>query len=205
MAAPYIEYWDTGKVAREKINSIIDEVNASIPSIGENWHRYIGGVDTGYIAVGFEVRATKNLIKIEGDTIYTDLLFADNLAPTSGFDIGVTVGNVTGENGRPVNGLLLNCKTETSYTRTLYGTDGNIYFDRGNGTFKRIATTDYVDNAIASLRESLHQVAFTGKSSDLINDAGFNSVPVLTAEEYEEIPDTSTDNKRYFIYDLVNE
>lgn len=33
MVATKIEYGDSGKVAREKINSIIDEVNASIPSI----------------------------------------------------------------------------------------------------------------------------------------------------------------------------
>ena len=184
MVAPHIEYWDTGKVAREKINSIIDEVNASIPSIGENGHRYIGGVDTGYIAVGFEVRATNNLIRLEWDTIYTDLQFADNLAPTDSFDLGVTVGNVTGENGRPANWLLLNCKTETTYTRTLYWNDGVIYFDRGNGTFKRIATTDYVDNALSSLRTELHRVAFTGLSSDLDNDAGFSAVE---AEEYDVI------------------
>lgn len=186
MVAPHIEYWDTGKVAREKINSIIDEVNASIPSIWENGHRYIGGVDTGIVAAGFNVRATNNLIRVEGDTIYTDLLFADNLAPTSGFDIGVTVGNVSGENGRPVNGLLLNCKTENSYTRVLYGNDGNIYFDRGNWTFKRIATTEYVDNKIQTLRDSLHQVAFTGKSSDLNNDANFSVVEA----DYIEVNET---------------
>lgn len=186
MVASHIENGDTGKVAREKINSIIDEVNASIPSIGENGHWYIGGVDTGIVAAGFQVRATKNLIRIEGDTIYTDLQFDDNLAPTSGFPIGVTVGNVNGENGRPVNGLLLNCKTETSYTRTLYGNDGNLYFDKWNWTFKRIATTEYVDNKIQTLRNSLHTVAFTGKSSDLENDANFSAVEA----EYEEVNET---------------
>lgn len=184
MVAPHIENWDTGRVAREKINGIIDEVNASIPSIGENGHRYIGGVDTGYIAVGFEVRATNNLIRIEWDTIYTDLLFADGIAPTDAFDIGVTVWNVTGENGRPVDGLLLNCKTETSYTRTLYGDNGNVYFDRGTGVFKRIATTDYVDTKITELRNELSTVAFTGNSSDLNNDAEFS---VVKATEYDEV------------------
>jgi hypothetical protein len=33
MTLQYIEYGDTGKVAREKINSIMSEVEASIPSI----------------------------------------------------------------------------------------------------------------------------------------------------------------------------
>ena len=33
MVVEKIQYGDTGKVAREKINGIIDEVYASIPSI----------------------------------------------------------------------------------------------------------------------------------------------------------------------------
>lgn len=184
MVAPHIEYWDTGRVAREKINGIIDEVNASIPSIGDNGHWYIWGVDTGIMAAGYTIRPGENLIKETANReIYTDLQFADNLTTTSSFPIGVTVGNVSIENGRPKNGILLNAKTSTSYCRWLYGSDGNLYFDGWNGIFKTIPTAEDVNTAIQNLRNQLAEVAFTGKSSDLDNDAEFSVVKVTSYEE----------------------
>ena len=87
MVAIHIEYGDNGKIAREKINGIIDVVNASIPSIGENGNRYIGGVDTGYQAIGYTVKEGDNLIKLNNYEISTDLQFAENLTPTSSFPI----------------------------------------------------------------------------------------------------------------------
>lgn len=205
MVAPHIENWDTGAVARQKINSIIDEVNASIPSIGANGHRYIGGVDTGYIAVGFTVRENNNLISLYNSEIFTDLQFGDNLAPNSSFPIGVTVGNVSTNNWWAYNGMLINAKTSGNYSRLLFTESGDVYFDPGNGAFKKYATTAYVDNAIQTLRNELSTVAYTGKSSDLNNDAQFNSVPVLTEDEYDIIPDAGGNDKRYFIYEEVNE
>lgn len=204
MAVPYIENWDTGRVAREKINAIMDEVNASIPSIGENGHRYIGGVDTGIMA-GYTVRADNNLINLTNNEIYADLQFGENLTPVSNFPIWVTVGNVKATDGRPKAGMLLNARTSNTYCRWLYGSDSKLYFDGGNWIFKTIATTEDIGVAIAALRAELADVAFTWKASDLDNDEGFNSVPVLTEEEYIEIPGTATDNKRYFIYEEVNE
>lgn len=41
-----IEYWDTWKEAREKINWIIDFAEDNIPSIWENWNRYLWDRDT---------------------------------------------------------------------------------------------------------------------------------------------------------------
>lgn len=183
MVAPKIEYWDTGRVAREKINAIIDYVEASIPSIGENGHRYIGEVDTGIVAAGFGIRENNNLIKKVNDEIFTDLQFGENLTTTSAFPLGVTVGNVSSLNWRPKNGILLNAKTPTSYCRWLYGNDNKLYFDGGLWVFKVIATTDNIQDAITQLRNDLHTVAFTGKSSDLDNDANFSVVEA----EYEEV------------------
>ena len=37
-----INYGDTGSVAREKINQIMETAENSIPSIGENNHWYLG-------------------------------------------------------------------------------------------------------------------------------------------------------------------
>lgn len=193
-----IEFGDNGKVARDKINSIIDEVNASIPSIGENWHRYIGGVDTGYNAIGFTIKEGDNLIKEANKEIFTNLQFEENLTPTSWFPIGVTVGNVSQDNGRTESGILINARTNNSYARILYGSSGKVYLDGGLWVFKSIATTEDVLNSINTLRGELAAVAFSGKSSDLNNDAGFNSVPVLTEEQYEELPGTWGDDKRYF-------
>lgn len=204
MVATKIEYGDSGKVAREKINGIIDEVNASIPSIWDNGNWYIWGVDTGIRAKGVVVKEGENLIKEENDEIYTNLQFANNLTPTSVFPIWVTVGLVSTTNGRPYNGVLLNAKTSNTYARRLHAEEG-LFFDSGLWVFKRIPTQIDIDSAVDTLRNELHTVAFSGKSSDLDNDAGFNSVPVLTWEEYSEIPGTAGDDKRYHIYtEVVN-
>ena len=201
-----IEVWDTGKVAREKINTIMDEVNASIPSIGENGHRYIGDVDTGISAVWLTLREQNNLIKQNAnDETFVDLQLDANIIPTAVFPVGVCVWNVREQDGREESGVLLNSKTTNGkYTRLLYGDSGALYFDKGNGIFKRVATTDYVDNALSNLRTELHRVAYSGLSSDLDNDAGFTADNVLTNTEYEEIwPTTESDDKRYFIYKTV--
>lgn len=204
MVATKIEYGDSGKVAREKINGIIDEVNASIPSIWDNGNWYIWGVDTGIRAKGVVVKEGENLIKEENDEIYTNLQFANNLTPTSVFPIWVTVGLVSTTNGRPYNGVLLNAKTSNTYARRLHAEEG-LFFDSWLWVFKRIPTQIDIDSAVDTLRSELHTVAFSGKSSDLDNDAGFNSVPVLTWEEYSEIPGTAGDDKRYHIYtEVVN-
>lgn len=201
-----IEVWDTGKVAREKINTIMDEVNASIPSIWENGHRYIGDVDTGISAVWLTLRENNNLIKQnDNNETFVDLQLDANIVPTAVFPVGVCVWNVREQDGREESGVLLNSKTTNGkYTRLLYGDSGALYFDKGNWIFKRIATTDYVDNALSNLRTELHRVAYTGLSSDLDNDAGFTADNVLTNTEYEEIwPTTESDDKRYFIYKTV--
>lgn len=206
MTAQKIEYWDNGKVAREKINAIIDEVNASIPSIWPNWNWYIWGVDTWIYAVGLKLRENDNLIKKDSNgEAYTDLQFWIDLTPTSDFPLWVVVWNVSEDNGWIKSWVLLNQKTENSYVRLLYWDDWNTYLDWWLGVFKRIATTEYVDNKLQELRNSLHTVAFTGLSSDLDNDYWFTAVPIMTKEEYEEIPWTASDDKEYFLYEVVNE
>jgi len=204
MTAPKIEYWDNGKVARDKINAIIDEVEASIPSIWENGHWYIWGVDTWISAVGLELRVRNNLIQQNSDKeTYVDLQFGEWLTPTSPFPIWITVGNVDSEDGRPESWILINARTDNSYYRMLYGDDGKLYFDWWLWVFKNIATEDYVGNALSSLRGELHRVAFTWKSSDLDNDYWFSAVPIMTREQYEETPWTWWDDKEYLIYENI--
>lgn len=41
-----INYWDSWKIAREKINNILDIAENSIPSIWENWHWFLWNTDT---------------------------------------------------------------------------------------------------------------------------------------------------------------
>lgn len=200
-----IEFWDNWRVAREKINAIIDEVMASIPSIWENGNWYIWGVDTWITARWFELKPWDNLLKQDANwKAYADLQFQDNLTPTSVFNLWVTVGNVSQSDWWVANWVLLNQKTENTYARILYWNNWNIYFDWWLWVFKRIATTEYVDNALASLREDLHKVAFTGKSSDLNNDYWFSAVPILTQAEYDRIPTAWGDDKEYTIYKTVN-
>lgn len=205
MTAPHIEYWDNWRIAREKINSIIDEVNASIPSIWDNWNWFIGGVDTWINARWYEPKQWDNLLKIDSQgKAYADLQFASNMTPTSPFNLWITVWNVSSENWRPQNWILLNQKTETSYCRILYWDDWALYFDWWLGVFKRIATVEYVDNALTNLRNDLHRIAYTGKSSDLDNDYWFSAVPIMTEAEYEQIPWTWGDDKEYFLYENIN-
>lgn len=47
MTVQPIEYGDNGKIAREKINAMLQEVEANIPSIWENNHWYLWDTDTG--------------------------------------------------------------------------------------------------------------------------------------------------------------
>ena len=206
MTIQYIEYGDTGKVAREKINSIMSEVEASIPSIWENWHWYIWWVDTGISAVGLELRETNNLIKQNSNhKTFTDLQLNDWMTPTSIFPIWVNIGNVSSSDGWEVNGILLNAKTtDWHYVRWLYGEDWNLYFDWWRGVLKKIPTNEEVMNAIDTLRNELSTVAFTGLSSDLDNDALFTSDNVLTKAEYDALwPETWSDDRRYFTYKTI--
>lgn len=205
MTAIRIEYWDNWKVAREKINSIIDEVNASIPSIWPNWNRYIWWVDTWICAVWFKLKENDNLIKENDSEITVDLQFQDWLTPTSSFPLWVVVWNVSDSDDWITSWILLNMRTENGYARILYWDDWNTYLDWWLGVFKRIATTEYVDNKLQELRNSLHTVAFTGLSSDLDNDYWFSAVPIMTKEEYDDIPWTASDDKEYFLYEVVNE
>lgn len=46
MAIEKIQYWDNGRVAREKINNIMQEVEDNIPSIWENGDWYLWETDT---------------------------------------------------------------------------------------------------------------------------------------------------------------
>ena len=206
MTAPKIEYWDSWKVAREKINWIIDVVNSSIPSIWENGHWYIWGVDTWISAVGLDLREMNNLIKQDWNKkTFTDLQLSDWLTPTSVFPIWVNIGNVSSSDGWEVNGILLNAKTtDWHYVRWLYGEDWNLYFDWGRGVLKKIPTNEEVMNAIDTLRNELSTVAFTGLSSDLDNDALFTSDNVLTKAEYEALwPETWSNDRRYFTYKTI--
>lgn len=204
MTAPKIEYWDSWKVAREKINSIIDEVNASIPSIWENGHWYIWWVDTWISAAWLKLRVWNNLVHQNSDLeTYVDLQLSDWLTPTSVFPIWINVGNVSENDWRPKSWILINAKTVNSYYRMLYWDDWILYFDWWTGIFKRIATTEYVDNALLSLRGELHTVAFSWKSSDLENDAWFSSVPIMTQEQYDDTPWTWGDDKEYLIYENI--
>lgn len=205
MTAIKIEFWDNWKVAREKINAIIDEVNASIPSIWENGNWYIWGVDTWIRAVWLILKPWDNLLKQNSnDETYVDLQFRDWLTPTSAFNLWVTVGNVDSTDWWIQSWILLHQETSEWYCRLLYGNDWNLYFDWGLWVFKRIATTEYVDNALTSLRNDLHTVAFTGKSSDLDNDYWFSAVPILTQHDYDNIPTAWGDDKEYMIYKKVN-
>lgn len=206
MTSDKIEYRDTGKVARDKINAIIDEVKASIPSIWENGHWYIWDVDTWITAVWLELREENNLIKQDVNSkTFTDLQLTNWLTPTSVFPIWVNIGNVSSTDWWDVNGVLLNAKaTNGNYIRWLYGEDGNLYFDGWRGVFKKIPTNDDITSAIETLRNELSTVAYTGKSSDLDNDALFTSDNVLTNEEYEALwPSTWSDDRRYFTYKTV--
>lgn len=136
------------------------------------------------------------------DELYADLQFENWLTPTSLFPAWVSIGNVVSTDWWDTWWLLLNAKTNNwEYLRWLYGTDGKLYFDWGTGVFKQILTTDDITGILQQLRNELSTVAFSGKSSDLDNDAGFNSCPVMTQQQYDEQTGTASDDKRYFIYE----
>ena len=203
-----INYGDTWKVARDKINDSFNEVVQTViwyrPHI-ENWYWWIWDTNTGVWAVWTKVRDSDNLTKYDSNyEIYTDLQFENGLTPTSAFPIWITVWNVDSEDWWSVSWVMINSRTPDSYTRMLYGDDGKLYFDSGLWVFKAVATTDDLSSALGALRNELATVAFTWKSSDLDNDADFNSVPVMTMEQYEETPWTAGDDKRYFIYENDN-
>lgn len=149
------------------------------------------------------LRATDNVLHYnDSDELYADLQFEDWLTPTSAFPAWVSIGNVVSTDWWDTWWLLLNAKTnEWDYMRWLYGTDGKLYFDGGTGVFKTIATTDDITSALSTLSNQLSTVAFSGNSSDLNNDAGFSSVPVMTQAEYDEQTGAASDDKRYFIYE----
>lgn len=139
------------------------------------------------------------------DELYADLQFENWLTPTSAFPIWISVGNVDSTDGWIQSWVLMNAlTTDWHYLRWLYGDDGKLYFDWGLWVFKTIATTDDVTSALWTLRSELSTVAFSWKSSDLDNDAWFNSVPVMTQAEYDNTSWTSSDGKRYMIYTTVN-
>ena len=151
------------------------------------------------------LRPYNNLLAYtNADELYCDLQFENWLTPVSTFPIWVTVWNVSENDGWQVSWLLMNARTTDKYIRFLAWDNGEVYIDKWTWVFKAIATAENVTAAVQALRSELSAVAFSGKSSDLDNDAGFSSVPVMTEEEYEEIPWTAWDDKRYFIYDVVN-
>ena len=149
------------------------------------------------------LREANNILHYnDDDELYADLQFENWLTPTSAFPAWVSIWNVVSTDWWDTWGLLLNAKTNNwEYMRWLYGTDGKLYFDGGTGVFKTIATTDDITSALSTLSNQLSTVAFSGKSSDLDNDAGFNSCPVMTQQQYDEQTGTASDDKRYFIYE----
>ena len=159
--------------------------------------------DTAQHAYKTLLRATDNVLHYNNsDELYADLQFEDWLTPTSSFPAWVSIWNVVSTDWWDTWWLLLNAKTNNwEYLRRLYGTDGKLYFDWGTGVFKTIATTDDITSALSTLSNQLSTVAFSGKSSDLDNDAGFNSCPVMTQQQYDEQTGTASDDKRYFIYE----
>ena len=171
MTIEYINYWDNGKVAREKINNIFHEVEASIPSIWENWHWYIGWVDTWITAVWFTLRDFNNLIQRNSDLeAYVDLQIASGITPNDDFQVWVTVGKILETDGWNQDWLLLNRQTTNGdYARLIYGNDWKIYFDGWNGTWNQIYKKSEVDGLFSTLRSELSSVAFSGDYWDLNN------------------------------------
>lgn len=152
------------------------------------------------------LRATNNILHYNNENeLYADLQIENWMTPTSAFPIWIAVGNVDSTDWWTQSGVLLNAKTESwTYMRWLYGDDSKLYFDGGLWTFKVIATTDDITSALSALRNELATVAFTWKSSDLDNDADFNSVPVMTMEQYNQETGAAWNNKRYLIYEIVD-
>ena len=152
------------------------------------------------------LREANNLLHYNNqDELYCDLQLENWITPVSVFPVWVVIWNVSSNDWWEQSWVLLNAKTtDWHYMRWLYWDDGKLYFDWWLWVLQAIATTNDITSALAELRNDLATVALTWKSSDLDNDAWFNSVPVLTEEEYEEIPWTAWDDKRYLIYETVN-
>ena len=149
------------------------------------------------------LRATNNVLNYnENDELYADLQFQNWLTPTSAFPAWVSIGNVNSNDWWRESWLLVNAKTNSwDYLRRLYGSDGKLYYDWWTGVFKEIFTSDDISAIVEALRSELSTVAFTWNSSDLNNDAGFDSVPIMTQAEYDEQSWAASDDKRYFIYE----
>lgn len=149
------------------------------------------------------LRAANNVLHYNNqDELYADLQLENWLTPTSAFPIWVAVWNVDSTDWRTQSWVLVNARTtDDHYIRRLYGDDGKLYFDGGTWVFETIATTDDITSALQTLRSELADVAFTWKSSDLDNDADFNSVPIMTMEQYEQETGAAWNDKRYFIYE----
>jgi hypothetical protein len=192
--------WDPWTDAWEYMTQL--EYNALTPEQKMDWtSRAIYSDEEFYFKTA--LRSTNNILHYNNqDELYADLQIENWLTPTSVFPIWVSVGNVDSTDGRQQSWLLVNSLTTSgNYIRWLYGDDGKLYFDGWTGVFEVIATTDDITSAVATLRNDLATVAFTWKSSDLDNDADFNSVPVMTMEQYEQQTGTAWDDKRYFIYE----
>ena len=161
--------------------------------------------DTAQHAFRTLLRAENNILHYNNDDeLYADLQFENWLTPTSWFPAWVSIWNVDSNDWWRESWILVNAKTNSwEYLRWLYGDDGKLYFDWWTGIFKTIATTDDITSALGTLRNELSTVAFTWNSSDLNNDAGFNSVPIMTQAQYDQQSWTASDDKRYFIYEEI--
>ena len=197
---PQGEQWDPWTDAWEYMTQA--QYDALTPQQKMDWiSRAI--YDTAQHAFRTLLRLSDNVLHYnDSDELYADLQFENWLTPTSSFPAWVSIWNVVSTDWWDTWGLLLNAKTNNwEYLRRLYGTDGKLYFDWGTGVFKQILTTDDITGILQQLRNELSTVAFSGKSSDLDNDAGFNSCPVMTQQQYDEQTGTASDDKRYFIYE----
>jgi len=195
--------WDTWTDAWEYMTQ--EEYDALPSSKLTDWiSRAVFSEEEYYIKT--LLRGQNNILHYnDNDELYADLQFEDWLTPVSAFPIWVSVWNVSENDWWSQDWLLINAlTTDWAYVRWLYWDDGKLYFDWGLWVFKTIATTDDITSALASLRNELSTVAFSGKSSDLNNDAWFNSVPVMTQDQYDETPWTAGDDKRYLIYEVEN-
>lgn len=152
------------------------------------------------------LRAADNLLHYnEYDELYADLQLQNWMTPTSSFPTWVVVGNVSSTDWWSQNWVLVNAKTtDWHYVRWLCWANGKLFYDDWNGVFKEFFTSDDISSVIDALRTELSEVAFTGKSSDLDNDAEFTADKVMTMEEYEQTPWTAGDDKNYWIFEEEN-
>lgn len=201
----YIQYGDTWKVAREKINGIMGEVEAHIPSIWENWNWYLWPTDTWIPAVWARLREWNNLLFRDSNLeLYCDLQLADWITPIDNFPVWITVWNISRQNGWEVSWILMNAKTSSwQYIRWIYANNWKLLFDNWLWELKQIPTTEDVLNAVNTLRNELHTIAFSWKSSDLNNDYWLTATPLMTEEQRGEIPWRFGDDKEYMLYEVV--